>query len=593
MLGRHRLLVCLFLVPFLIFYCLEFTSGTSADRPLQLDATLANEDTYSVTLPIVMGTYSETSDATFDLSIERIEVIQAVQDIANSIPLVKDRQTLVRVYIHSSASSELEGVRVSLSGISNGKPLVNSPLTQLGSVYQAADRGVYTSTYNFSLPSGWLDKDQVVLTALVDVDNLVCETNESNNAMTGTYTFTQVPAFDLVIVPIIYTHTPSGLVYGPPSDTISNLIYRLYPVPAMTVVLDQPLAFQGNLNLATGWMDLLEAVANLRTFNNAPEARTYYGLVPTGLGTGAWFQGGYAGLGYIGWRASVGLQLEDPMWGLDAGAFVAAHEIGHNLNSQHAPGCNAGNVDPNWPWPGDGHTHEYGLDLTTLTVKMPTSEDIMGYCRDGGQWISSYTYRKLLNDQQEHGIDTVSQQSQEVLFIRAILDENSQATLRPLYHLVAVPSVIPATSDYTVQLLDTKGNELACYAVDVKTAEGDDYTFRMISALVKIPKGEVTQVRLMKGTSVLAERQLYAGTMPFGTVKLTETERGLRLDWTSGGQAALIRYTNDEGATWSTLAFDTGATEITIDRGKVSTGGYFEVSFADTVLPVRLVYVVK
>ncbi|MHB1357628.1 MAG: hypothetical protein ACYCZF_16790 [Anaerolineae bacterium] len=595
MLGKHHFLVYLFFMVAIISG-LQFTIDIiSANGPAPLlDSTPNGVGDYVIALPVVLGSYSEASEATFDLSIERIEVTQAIQDGANSVPLVSGRQTVVRVYIRSDAQGKLDGIRVSLAGTANGQSLNNSPLVSpLGTVYEVSDRGVYTSTFNFYLPASWLDKSQVTFTAQVDSANAVCETSESNNTLTAAFAFTQVPSFDLVIVPIRYTHIPSGATYGPPGDTISSMIYRLYPVPTMTVSLYQPLSFRGNLILDTGWKDLLEDIANLKTFDNAPESRVYYGLVPTGLGTASWFNGGYAGLGYIGWRASIGLNLEDLKWGQDAGAYIAAHEIGHNLNSLHAPGCGAGNVDPLWPWIGDGHTHEYGLDLGTLRIKMPTSEDIMGYCRDGGFWISSYTYRKLMVDQLARGGATISQQPQEMLYIRATLDEDDTATLRPIYHLIALPSATPTTSDYSVQLLDAKGNEVARYLVEVKTAEGTDFSFRTISALVPLPAETPAEMRLLKGNTLLVQRQLQAAATLQSGLQLANVDNGLRLNWSSGGQPVLVRYTSDNGATWTTLAFDLDASELTIDPSKLARGGYYEVSFADTVVPVRMVSTAK
>lgn len=214
----------------------------------------------------------------------------------------------------------------------------------------------------------------------------------------------------------------------------------------------------------------------------------------------------------------------------------------------------AGNVDPVWPWPEDGHTHEYSLYLGTFLVKIPAAEDVMGYCRDGGFWISSYTYRKLLSDQQVYGKASISQQPQEMLYVRATLDADDKASLQPLYHLAAVPSALSTAGNYWVQLLDANGVELARYLVDVKTAEGTDFTFRMISALVPIPAGIPAQMRLLKGITVLAQRQLQTAPALLSGLQLHNTSDGLSLNWIGGAQPALVRYTSDDGATWTTLA---------------------------------------
>jgi hypothetical protein len=576
----------------LIFSGLRLLStSSSASGPVtSADATPGNASTFSISFPIILGAYCETADPSIDLSIERIEATQAVQDLVNSVPLVSGRQTVVRVYIRSDAPGKLDGIHITLSGTAGGHALDNSPLSTLDTVYQTSNRGEYTSTINFLLPVGWLNESQIALTAEVDVDNIVLERDETNNSLTNVFTFTQVAPLDLEIVPIRYTHTPNNTVYGAPGDTISDIIYRLYPVPTVTVSIHPALSFSGDLTQSAEWGNLLEAVDLLKKTENAPDSRVYYGLIPS-----AWFNGGYAGLGYVGWRTSIGLQLEDPIWGEDAGGYAAAHEIGHNLGSNHAPGCGVITPDPNWPWPDDGHTHEYGLDVATLQVKLPVANDVMGYCRDGGFWISSYTYRNFLNNQQVYGQASLQelQQPQEVLYIRASLNADDKAILQPIYHLNAVPSSASAAGDYWVQLLDVNGNELARYPVDIKTAEGDGITFRMISALVPMPAGIPAQVRLYRGAIVLAERQLQTAPKLLSGLQLASSTGGLVLNWIGNAQSALVRYTSDNGATWTTLAFDVTTDELTIDPTGLASGGYFEVSFGDTNLPVRLISTIQ
>lgn len=80
----------------------------------------------------------------------------------------------------------------------------------------------------------------------------------------------------------------------------------------------------------------------------------------------------------------------------------------------------------------------------------------MGYCRDGGIWISSYTYRNFLNNQRVYGLASLQelQQPQEVLYVRASLNADDKASLQPIYHMNAVPSPATTTGDYWVQLMD-------------------------------------------------------------------------------------------------------------------------------------------
>lgn len=129
--------------------------------------------------------------------------------------------------------------------------------------------------------------------------------------------------------------------------------------------------------------------------------------------------------------------------------------------------------------------------------------------------------------------------------------------------------------------------------MDVKTAEGDGQAFRMISALIPTPNGTLAQIRLLRGNTVLAQRQLQAAPNLLSGLQIASSSSSLALNWIGNAQTALVRYTSDNGATWTTVAFDVTTDELTIDPTGLASGGYFERSFADTNLPVRLIGAIR
>ncbi|MBE3143311.1 MAG: hypothetical protein IMZ61_05220, partial [Planctomycetes bacterium] len=124
MLGKRHFLCELFLTFVILSGLRLFTIYSSANgSDPWVDSAPNNTLMYTIGIPIVLGSYGEAAEAAFDLSIERIEVTQAVQDLANSVPLVSGRQTVVRVYVRSDAPSKLDGIRVMLAGAANGHAL--------------------------------------------------------------------------------------------------------------------------------------------------------------------------------------------------------------------------------------------------------------------------------------------------------------------------------------------------------------------------------------------------------------------------------------------------------------------------------------
>ena len=182
---------------------------------------------------------------------------------------------------------------------------------------------------------------------------------------------------------------------------------RAYPLSNMSVTF-HPIGLPGNgtpldgdgdnyyeADLRTGeaWEKLLDDVSDLKVNDNAPSSTVYYAYVDFDCG---WFNcstGGIAGIGWIGWRASVG--FDHPS--MDVTGELAGHEIGHNMGRLHAP-CNVSG-DTNYPYAG-ASIGEYGLDGIggSLQLLSPGSYvDMMSYCDP--VWVSDYTYEALYADQ--------------------------------------------------------------------------------------------------------------------------------------------------------------------------------------------------
>jgi len=71
-----------------------------------------------------------------------------------------------------------------------------------------------------------------------------------------------------------------------------------------------------------------------------------------------------------------------------------------------------------------------------------------------------------------------------------------------------VPSAIPQASEYTINLVDARGNLIASYPVTVEETHVDGQVFRSIGAILPMPKEAATQVDLLHNQQIVADSPL-------------------------------------------------------------------------------------
>jgi hypothetical protein len=397
---------------------------------------------------------------------------------------------------------------------------------------------------------------------------------------------------ELTIIPIDYHHEPDGRHYPAVNhDPISDWLLSVFPVSRVNVSYHAPYTFVGNLNDGLEWKRLLDEITTLRSVEiGSTSPRVYYGLIPVDDGNGqSWLSSNIAGLGWIGSRVSIGLDL-----GEQAGKF-AGHEIGHNFGRLHAPCGNPGDVDPNFPY-ADGSIGEYGLDLEAELVLEPNEAmDMMGYC--GPEWVSDYTYEALLQNQLSVGGRTSSASTSNGMLIRATIDEAGQATVEPIYS--AVPLYQPVersepVSDYAFELLAADGLVIGSYPAEVMRASEEGVSAEMLS--VTVP-GNVTAatLRLVHMGQVVAERPLSTGSEAKLQRTATDLEveqdaNGIHLSWGMGERPALVRYSADGRQNWTILGVDVAGGELSINPDQLPDNGQgdFQVIMSDSAEPLIL-----
>jgi hypothetical protein len=532
-----------------------------------------------------------------DLTITGLEITQAVQTATNSVPLVAERATLVRVYGKVDQQSELGGITVTLAGIRDGKALPGSPLT-LGphSVSPDPQRGDLASSYNFNVPREWLS-GAVQFVATIDSAHAWPEVDESNNTASVSMTFNSVPALNIEIVPIRYTYSPTGRTYpAPTADVISDWVMRSYPISAINVSFRTPIDFSGDLRFDYEWDRLLELIKAVKIADGAPDALAYYALIPTLNGADSWIASTsfIAGIGYVGDRTAASLDLGPSRE--DTTGRIAAHELGHNHGRYHAPCGTPGSPLQPFPYTNASiGSQNYGFDGGRGRVMSPftpdVAKDLMSYCSP--QWLSDFTYRGIYDDARRHGA-LMALPALDGLLIRMSFDGYDTPTLAPVYQLSGVSIRGLGTSEYTAELLDASGTVLASYPLEIQLAQheppislsngeiapgaADAPQVRSIAAVVPAPSQPVARVRITRAGASVAEQALETvGAQAAATAFVERGASGALLHWQPSDRPAVVRYRRP-GAAWTTLAVDASGGLLPLDSQLLSGPAEFEVT---------------
>jgi len=546
--------------------------GVAFNTPAQPDvaravapgAPASDCDTISCTtfLPLVFGSNPPSPPPA-------LEITQGIQQPDNSVVLVADRPTFARLTLTSTVSHT--GVNAWLYGSHGSTPLPGSPIPALNNPRTLGD------TFNFELPTSWASGN---VTLKVQASN--GSTYDYASAPMDVQ-FTQADPLHVTVVPIHYTCTSGGSGTTTPTglyDYLVDFTYRIYPVPSITLATHASISHSGPCinsvpNPAYGdWSSMLNKVTNLWWSEGRPNSY-YYGLVKIDCSGGC-----IAGIGWVGgYKAAVGF---DGIGSQHAYASVThAHEVGHNHDREHAPGCNAANPDPYYPYVSGGKgaignsVHpNFGFDIDSLSIYPYTSYyDVMGYCSP--EWISDYTYEALLAYAQAQA-DTEAPRSERALLVSGSIDSTGKATFRPAYVLEA-PTDSPGRGDYTLELLDAGGHVVAAYSFEPAEADVDrrgGTSSRYLGFHLAVPYVEgVASIRVRRGSATLGEMEsgLYAPALDANATALDGDLSSPTITWSAADADGdelhyLVRASVDGGATWQVIGVDLTGPTVTLSQ---------------------------
>jgi hypothetical protein len=529
--------------------------------------------------------------ATQDLGIAGLEVVQVVQDLPNSVPLVAGKKTIVRVYADSAVGT-IAGVTGELTAYREGQLLgtraPDAPIRATPIIDINAKRAQKNGGLLFRLPPDWIT-GTVTLTVVLESTAPITETSLENNIITMSVFFEPREAMRLAYVPIGYQPDPAQPAQLPDLGEMLSLhtfMQEIYPlaevVPEILGTLPWYLEMAGvppETEIARGdvLLDLL-TFFYLEANAGRPDALQLdqiVGVFPNG---------------------AISYAQADPRWDMDdngrggqgravycdlAGSSLA-HEIGHNLGLRH-PGtpdaCNA--QDPQSYWPAvyaDATMQEYGYNFILDTVVGPAVPnrhlDLMTYCVP--VWVSPLHYRMLYNaDLQPQAVPggTIAQEENYIVAAGRVDDQGAVEFL-PFWQISSTVPLgnPPAGEGYCLELRDGANAVLQghCFNLDFFNYQGY-MSMTVDSFVVALPLDPATtRVVLRQGALDLGQVTVSAHA-PTVTVQgpnggETATDP-LVVTWTAtdldGDELAYqISYSADDGATWLPLAVNLTGTMV-------------------------------
>jgi len=212
-------------------------TATGPPSGLTPTPTITEVSTASTTLTRTpTQTPTATVDGDVDLIADHIEVVQAVQDLKNSVRLVANKRTFVR--LHVRANGNVADATARLQVVRGGGDTVLAPLNPGGRiiVQRSPNRAVLDQAFLFALPTT-ASMGTITLTGEVNPADSLRESSRANNTVSAVVSFEAVPNQYLVLYSVGYGD-PANPIY-PDDIEMNEMVFWLqkaFPLSHLQVV---------------------------------------------------------------------------------------------------------------------------------------------------------------------------------------------------------------------------------------------------------------------------------------------------------------------------------------------------------------------
>ena len=451
-------------------------------------------------LDIADGATCQRADSV-KLSLPIVYLTQAVQRQEGDLPLLSNREALLRVFLVGDKDNAFYEPVVFATFTRDGREVYRVEMpSRLDRLPTSADEGSLLESYNALIPARHV-VEGTEMVVVADSAEIIPRAAGSRTRFpeTGSASLDVigVPPMELTVVPVLEAEDPDSAVFdwtdGIDEDSRQVSQFRnSFPFSQFSAKVRETYVTSLDLTESDGQWNLVLELERVRRDEEA---------------TGYWYGAALSRNGYVrgvarfnGW---VGIGKPE-----DA---ELAHEIGHNLDLRHAPCGGAGGVDPNFPYP-TGKIGVWGYDSREGSVLSPRRiPDVMGYCYRGGQtsWLSDYYFEKVIDlreekeggDAQRRMADRGPRGRMLVLWGGVVHGEPRIEPVHPMYTTALLPDEagpytldgIASGGDIEFSLSftpgeDAHGNRYFLFTIPIE----DDWEDTLDRITLTGPEGEVT-----------------------------------------------------------------------------------------------------